>query len=223
MLQAEATVVDRLMYQGKQALILDQSPFYPEGGGQPGDQGLIMAPTGTLKVTDTRRVEGRVYHLGALEGEIKTGDKVLLEVDTASRAQNSRCHSAGHLVSAVLEQISPGQEPVRAVHTKKAFIEYKGDILKAIPKDFAAMLTEALKKDAKVTLKTVSYAEIRNCPFIPKNPPKNDRPWRIMQIEDMVGIPCGGTHVKSLAEIGPITVQDILIKDGNTRIYYGVQ
>ncbi|MFH0820358.1 MAG: alanine--tRNA ligase-related protein [Candidatus Peregrinibacteria bacterium] len=223
MLEAEATVIDVLSYQGKTVLILDQSLFYPEGGGQSGDRGIVIGPDGSMNVEDTRRVEGRIYHLGIIQGIIKSGDRIMMQIDQESRTYNSRCHSAGHLISAVLEELSPGLEPVKAFHGKKAFVEYRGDVERRIPSNLAVKVNEVMQKDAPVTCQTVSFEAIQNCPFIPKNSPKNNKSWRIMQIEGMVGIPCGGTHVKSLVEIGSIKIEKILVKEGNTRVYYSIE
>lgn len=101
-------------------------------------------------------------------------------------------------------------------------MEFQGDIVSKIPDNFEALLNQELQKNKAVSLKTVSFEEITNCPYIPKTPPKNNRPWRIMQIEGMIGIPCGGTHVKNMAEVGTMKIERTVVKDGNTRIYYSV-
>ncbi len=221
-LEGSAQVVEITTKENHLALVLNQSLFYPEGGGQPGDQGVIIGPNGTMTVTTTRKIQGAYCHVGTIEGTIQAGDTVTMKVDGAKRVYNSRNHSAGHLVSALLEAISPGHIPVRAVHTDKAFVEFQGDITANIPDNFEALLNAEAAKNAPVTLKTVAFEEITNCPYVPKTPPKNNRPWRIMQIEGMIGIPCGGTHVKTMSEVGTIKIEKVVVKDGNTRIYYSI-
>ncbi len=90
------------------ALILNQTPFYGESGGQVGDEGLIRGPKGALfRVTDTQKKLGDLFvHLGRVEkGSFKAGDAVELEVDHARRTATRANHSATHLLHEALRQV----------------------------------------------------------------------------------------------------------------------
>jgi alanyl-tRNA synthetase len=90
------------------ALILNQTPFYGESGGQVGDHGVIKGPKGALfRVTDTQKKLGDLFvHLGTVEaGSFKPGDAVELNVDHARRSATRANHSATHLLHEALRQV----------------------------------------------------------------------------------------------------------------------
>ncbi len=88
-------------------IIFQTTPFHAEGGGQIGDSGEVVGPTGTVVVTTTKRLpEGTVYHMGYVkEGTIATGDKVTFTVDTQRRLSIARNHTATHLLHAALRSV----------------------------------------------------------------------------------------------------------------------
>ncbi|MBT9383401.1 alanine--tRNA ligase [Pseudooceanicola sp. CBS1P-1] len=84
-------------------LVLNQTPFYGESGGQVGDTGEIRVEGGKVTVTDTKRVNGVFLHIGEVsEGEVKPGQAAILEVDHARRGQIRANHSATHLLNEAL-------------------------------------------------------------------------------------------------------------------------
>ena len=94
--------------QGQQVeLVLEASPFYPEGGGQLGDQGTITGPNGVVRVEDTQSpVAGLIVHRGVVErGDISLGEAVTAQVEIARRLDSARNHSGTHLLHASLRSV----------------------------------------------------------------------------------------------------------------------
>ncbi len=88
---------------GQVMIVTNQTPFYAEAGGQVGDTGLIRAPGGLARVTDTRRAGGLFFHVAEVtEGRIEAGQPVKLEVDHRRRAAIRANHSATHLLHEAL-------------------------------------------------------------------------------------------------------------------------
>jgi alanyl-tRNA synthetase len=87
--------------------LLDTTPFYPEGGGQVGDQGTLVGPSARIRIYDTTKVaKGWFLHKGqVLEGSIRTGDHVTATVNSGLRADAARNHTATHLMHAALREI----------------------------------------------------------------------------------------------------------------------
>ncbi|MDF9302733.1 alanine--tRNA ligase [Tritonibacter mobilis] len=84
-------------------LVLNQTPFYAESGGQVGDRGIISVGHNHIEISDTKKFEGLIIHFAKLvKGEVKTGDNSLLEVDHARRSQIRANHSATHLLHEAL-------------------------------------------------------------------------------------------------------------------------
>ncbi|MDX1411421.1 MAG: alanine--tRNA ligase, partial [Nitrospirales bacterium] len=88
-------------------LVLDKTPFYPEGGGQIGDQGLIIGPACRVQIRDTTKVGNEVcLHKGVvLEGQLRVGDPVNANVNRTTRQDAARNHTATHLVHAALRDL----------------------------------------------------------------------------------------------------------------------
>ena len=88
-------------------LVLEASPFYPEGGGQVGDRGTIAGPNGVVRIKDTQSpVAGLIVHRGVVEqGDISLGDAVTAQVDITRRMDAARSHSGTHLLHASLRSV----------------------------------------------------------------------------------------------------------------------
>jgi len=92
--------------QGKHILILDQTVFYPQGGGQPYDTGIISNQSSSLKVEEVRFIDGQVHHIGLLEhGKFQDGSAIQCAVDKNRRILHTRLHSAGHIVDMGLKRL----------------------------------------------------------------------------------------------------------------------
>ncbi len=99
--------VDALAAGSSGAVVLNQTPFYGESGGQVGDQGVISGEGFRFRVTDTQKRAGDVFvHVGVLEeGSLKVGMAAVLEVDSARRGAIRANHSATHLLHEALRQV----------------------------------------------------------------------------------------------------------------------
>ena len=86
-------------------VVLNQTPFYAESGGQVGDTGILRTATGTASITDTRKSQGLILHIAEVtDGEISTGQGAALLVDAAGRAAIQANHSATHLLNEALRR-----------------------------------------------------------------------------------------------------------------------
>ncbi|KAK9139367.1 hypothetical protein Scep_009048 [Stephania cephalantha] len=123
---------------GRRALILDSTIFYPQGGGQPSDSGFISrSESDRIKfvVEDVRLKDGVVFHYGhyeenSSEEELEGGQEVCLFVDEQRRRLNSRLHTAGHLLDSCMRNVGLGHlEPGKGYHFPDGpYVEYKGTI-----------------------------------------------------------------------------------------------
>lgn len=233
-------------------LILDQTLFYPQGGGQPADQGeLVILPdqTARYRVKDVRTVEGQVRHyldLASTQGldvqpdldmksaqtqaperchPLNPADLVLMKVDAHRRSLNSRYHTAGHLIAALAEALMPELKATKGHQfPSEAYIELEGIVPDAAV--FLDQLTKAVQKWTQAhvpvfsgeALEPISQAENVSS----ESSSVNNQNLRVCHIEGFSPIPCGGTHVSSLQEIGLIQIQECKSKKGKTKIRYEV-
>lgn len=197
--------------------------FYPEGGGQPSDKGIIKGPKGKARVKHVRMKGDRVIHECSLEGTLSAGDEVTLTIDWELRYAHMRLHSAGHIVHEAVKMIAPSLVPDTGQHGDNAYIEYRGslpiDRRYAIEKE----ANRLVEQDLPITTEMVSFDELqKRSPWAPEHLPKN-KPLRIMSVGDLPPIPDGGTQVKHTGEVGPIAIGDIVNEDDRVRVYYGIE
>lgn len=197
-------------------VILDQTIFYPEGGGQPSDRGFLNEE----KVRYVRISDGEIIH--QVDGELKVGQIVQAKLDWNWRHKYMRIHTAGHLFHDVLMTMVKELVPRRGSHGKKAFLEYQGKIDVSKKEEVEQKVNEVLQQDLPVVTKESTYAELeKECKFLPPNLPR-DKPLRMIKIGDYPAMPDGGVHVKSTREIGKIWIANITSQEDKVNIRYGV-
>jgi len=197
-------------------VILDQTIFYPEGGGQPSDRGML----GDAKVEYVRFSEGEIIH--QVKGDLKVGATVRAVLDWNWRYKYMKIHTAGHLLHDILMTMFDGLVPLRGSHGKKAFLEYKGELDVSRKEEIEKKVNEAVQQDLPVVTKESNYVDLeKECKFLPPNLPK-DKPLRMIKIGDFPPMPDGGVHVKSTKEIGKIWIANIISQEGKINIRYGV-
>ncbi|KAL9691307.1 hypothetical protein QQ045_011728 [Rhodiola kirilowii] len=223
---------------GKQALILESTIFYPQGGGQTSDTGLISGADHSFKflVEDVRSKGGVVFHYGHFEtgaeefgsGKLD-GKEVLLCVDEARHELNSRLHSAGHLIDVCLENVGLGHlEPGKGYHFPDGpYVEYKGTVVQDTWQTMQTKLeleaNALISKGGKITAAILTYEEASNpCGgILPDYISKSSNP-RIVSLGNNPGCPCGGTHVPDISDIKSVKVTQLRSKKGKTKVFYNV-
>lgn len=207
-------------------LILDRSPFHPQGGGQPSDHGTIAGRSGVLDVADVRVVDGIVRHKGMLSGELRPGDDVRCSVDAARRHLLSRIHSAGHLVDMAVVALGLGWTPGRGYHFPDGpYVEYEGQ-LPATPAEEIAQSIEhevsrIITRGGATSLRFV--AADSGDPALRYLPPGLQQGEAVRVVEyGEFAIPCGGTHVRDLSEVGAVQIRRVKGKGATIRVAYSV-
>lgn len=224
-LSAPATII--AVVEG--GVILDGSLFYPTGGGQPGDRGMIELPDGailniqsTVYGPDRTEIVLQAHSLIDADGEtqaidadslasIEPGTPVTQRIDWDRRYKLMRMHTALHLLSVVLPYAVTGGQ----IGDEESRLDF--DLPEGVSLD-KAEITEALmalvEADHKVTTEWITDAELEANPGLVKTmkvkPPVGKGRVRLVRIGGDVDLqPCGGTHVRSSAEIGPVHVAKI--------------
>lgn len=228
-LQDTAQFIDITQTEGgKTALILDQTIFYPQGGGQPYDIGIISQGANEFTVEEVRFKDGIVYHIGSFtRGLIEKGAQVTLTVDEPRRKLNRRNHTAGHLIDVAVKNLGLSLTPAKGFHFPEgAYVEYVGLMDEAQKEELKSKIEIEVNRLIELKLpmvaKQVTYEELKElCDFVPEYLPK-DKPIRIEKIGEYKAHPCGGTHVSNTEEVGRVTIEKLKSKSGNTRVSYKI-
>jgi len=202
-----ATVVESL----PEGVVLDRTVFYPLGGGQPGDTGMLRAADGReWRVTNTRKGEGgRILHELADDATPPSpGTKVEAALDWERRYAHMRMHTCLHLLGAVLRYgVTGGQ-----VNADKSRLDF--DTHDNIDKERVTAAVNALiRANYKVRSQWITEAELDAQPELVRTlsvqPPRGVGRIRLLEIPGVDLQPCGGTHVAATGEIGPVVVTKV--------------
>ena len=194
-LSADVDVIDCTPCEDGFVVTLQATPFHPQGGGQPCDTGRI----GNSEVLKVLQLQDGIAHY--VTQAIEPGP-ARAEVDPGRRQLNARLHSAGHLIGVIGEQA--GWIPTKAHHW---------------PGECRVSFTPA---EHALTLDTQQIQQ-RLEQWISADLPRHmrvDNQQRVVQFGDLPSYPCGGTHVRSLADIGAVNVLSATLKKGVLSVRY---
>jgi misacylated tRNA(Ala) deacylase len=205
---------------------LDRTVFYPQGGGQPGDSGVLRLADGTsLVIVDTRKGEGsdEVLHIPVAGAALPSpGDGIVAEIDWQRRFRLMRMHTCLHLLSSVV----PGAVTGGQIADGKGRLDFDvpGDTLDK--ETIARRINELIAADHEALARWISDEELAARPELVRTmsvkPPTGQGRVRLIGIAGVDLQPCGGTHLRRTGEIGPIEVVKIENKGRqNRRIVVG--
>ena len=199
----------------KVAVVLKETPFYGEMGGQVGDTGKITTDSSQIDVANTVwspygiLAEGAIVHLGQVtKGTITVGDIVEAEVNADRRLDIARNHTATHLLQAALRQVLGSHVCQRGSQVHPEGFRFDFSHLKSINKqqlnDIQHFVNEKIRQNLPVKSKTVPYKQAIDDGAIALFEEKYGETVRVLEIgKPLISAElCGGTHVKSTGEIG---------------------
>lgn len=187
-------------------VVLDQTIFHAQGGGQKGDRGTI---NGEVVTSAKHTPSGGVLHTLAGPTAMVVGQEVNLAIDRHWRTINANLHTGGHLIAAVGESLFPGLRAVSGHHWEgEARVEFSGDDrpdIDAFKEALETKLGEDVMSGLPIRVIGEPYTE------------------RSIQIGGYEPVPCGGTHAESTARLGKIEIDRVRVKSKRLRVSYTVQ
>lgn len=215
---------------GEQGIVLDRTVFYPLGGGQAGDSGVLVLPDGaTLQVADTRKckdAEGKptadIAHLPApgqeaLLSQLQPGTAVTARIDWERRHKLMRFHTATHLLCHLVPQLVNGC----SITPDSARLDF--NMTDPLDKEALSQgIARLVQAGHPVEVQAITDEELDANPALVKSmsvqPPRGSGRIRTIRIGDAIDYqPCGGTHVANTSEIAGVVVTRIEKKSATTR------
>ncbi len=199
---------------------LDRTVFYPTGGGQPGDSGVLRRANGDIAIIDTIKggAPDEVIHVPAPGTPLPTiGETVTAEIDWDRRHRLMRMHTCLHLLCAVV----PGAVTGGQISDGKGRLDFDVPGAALDKEDIAAKLNALISADHAVTPRWITDAELAAHPELVRTmtvkPPSGQGRVRLLEIDGVDLQPCGGTHVRRTGEIGAIAIAKIENKGKQNR------
>jgi misacylated tRNA(Ala) deacylase len=202
---------------------LDRTVFYPTGGGQPGDSGVLRRADGrTIAIADTRKgeVAGEIIHVPAEPvADLAPGETVTVTLDWARRHRHMRMHTCLHLLCAAV----PAGVTGGSIGDGKGRLDFDlADSPLVLDKlAIEAKLNELIAGNLPVSARWIDDEELAARPELIRTmsvkPPSGQGRVRLMEVAGTDLQPCGGTHVRATGEIGAVRIDKIESKGKRNR------
>lgn len=187
-------------------VILDQTPFYAESGGQAGDTGELRIANGVFVVSDTVSLGKAIAHRGKMQGTLNIGDSVLAKFDEQRRAAIKLNHSATHLMHAALKKVLGSHvnqkgSLVTEDRLRFDFLHSEGMTKEQIAQ-VEALVNEQIRANHPLKTKVMNLDEAKASGAMALFGEKYEDDVRVVSMGDFSMELCGGTHVTSTGDIG---------------------
>lgn len=206
-------------------IILDKTVFYPMGGGQPTDQGVLASHDWSGNVYMVMMKDGEIGHYVQGDAAPFAGISVRGTIDWDRRYKNMRVHTAGHVVDFAMYQLgySPKTlKPIKGDHGKKPYIVYSGILGKDIREELEKKSNETVLQSVIISTAYVTFDELqKDAIYLQPGLPTN-KPLRKITFEGIGSVADGGTQVANTKEVGAIVISSIEEENGNTTVAYRV-
>jgi misacylated tRNA(Ala) deacylase len=215
--EAEATV---LAVNDRRGIVLDRTVFYATGGGQPGDCGKLARGAGEIPVATAVYGEDKseIVHVPAEDAALpEPGETLKAVIDWERRHRLMRIHTGLHLLSVVL----PFPVTGGSIGAEEGRLDFDVEGNMPAKEEIEEKLNALVAANHSVTDEWISDEELLASPGMVKTmkvkPPMGSGRVRLVRIGDIDLQPCGGTHVRSTGEIGPLAIRKIESKGRQNR------
>lgn len=193
-------------------LVVDATPFYPEGGGQVGDQGTLAGPDGRIHIQETTRVRGKlVLHKGrVIAGRVRTGQSLVATVNTVTRHGAARNHTATHLLHAALREVlGPHVKQYGSLvapnRLRFDFSHFKPMDSRDL-EDVESLVNVHVLENRQVQTSDMGIQEATQAGALAFFGDKYGERVRVVGIGEFSKELCGGTHCRQTGEIGSFRI-----------------
>jgi alanyl-tRNA synthetase len=202
-------------------VVLDRTPFYPEGGGQVGDRGWLRpgdagaAAEAVFEVTDSQRpagtqAAGLIVHRGTLRGRLAVGDRVVAEVDAARRADTMRNHTATHLLHRALRNTVGDRARQAGSLVAPDYLRFDFPFDRALTDEERRRIEDevrrVIREDRPVTIEYLPMAAAIERGADAFFDEKYGETVRTVRVQDFSFELCGGTHCRASGQVGSFVI-----------------
>jgi alanyl-tRNA synthetase len=206
--------------KGRSYIVLDQTIFHPQGGGQPCDHGIVD----NLQIVAVKKAStGEIFHYyDTGVPDILPDSVVKCVIDKDRRMLNAKYHTAGHLVSSVVEEMNSSLKATKChAFPGEAYVEFPQASAEPDVAIIQNRLSEVLKIGAETKIFDISAEDFEKSFYkLPYDIPDRQT-FRVLQIGIYPPVPCGGTHVKNISEVEDITVR-VNSRKGVIKVSYSL-
>lgn len=232
--EMDAEILDILPEgEGRYRVVLDQTVFYPMGGGQATDQGKLEGDL-IAEVYQVLNKDGDIWHFVKTSNAPALGMKVHGSINWDRRYKNMKLHSAGHIIDFAMYLLGYSPKtlfPMKADHDKNPHIIYQGTLTKDIKQklqdeqsssSLQSKTNELVEKNLEISWYFQPFEDLqKEAIYLQPGLPTN-KPLRTLKLAGIGAVADGGTQVKKTSEVGKIIIESIENQDNLTLIKYSL-
>ena len=206
-------------------ILLDKTVFYPMGGGQPTDQGVLEHEMWKAEIYMGMMKDGEIWHYlkSPVSPEINWSVKGTINWDR--RYKNMRVHSAGHVIDFAMYLLGFSPKtllPFKGDHGKKPFIIYQGTLTGDIRSELEQKANELVENNLGFTMLFQPLEDLKKEALYLQSGLPTDKPLRTLRLEGVGAVADGGTQVLRTKEVGKIQILPLEIQNGLTVVNYRI-
>lgn len=198
--------VEQLQAGENGIVVLSETPFYAESGGQIGDKGVLVANGPAFEVTDTQYIGKAIAHHGVAKAAVKLNDSVKAEIDSERRENIKRNHSATHLLHAALRNLLGEHVTQKGSLVEADKMRFDFSHFEPVTTEQLAQLEREVNAQVRANLplqtELMAIDEAKEAGAMALFGEKYDEQVRVVRMGDFSMELCGGTHVKATGDIG---------------------
>lgn len=200
---------------------LEETIFYPEGGGQPGDTGVFVLPGGgSIRVVDTRKGDKPRTIRHQLESGnhgLSPGDEIKISIDWNRRYRLMRMHTSMHLLGSIIPMPVTGGQ----VGVEKSRLDFDLGDHQVDKEDLTIKMNQLVEAAHPISFESITEAELDENPSLVRTmsvqPPRGVGDIRMVRVQEVDFQPCGGTHVNNSSEVGRVLISKVENKGKRNR------
>jgi alanyl-tRNA synthetase len=212
--------------QGKKYCLFESTIFHPQGGGQPTDTGFFIFNDKKIAIDMVKKIDQEIRHY--IDEDIDFRDSILVHmvINKDHRMLCAKLHTAGQLLSDIVRLLPKNQLFIIKAHhfPQEACLEFEGEIsnIDLFKQTVEEKINQVIQLAYPVKVYNFSIEEFEK-KFPEKIYKNTDNGYvRLVKIGSFDFVPCGGTHVKNISEIGGVKIRKITSKKGITKIGYDI-
>lgn len=200
-LKEHDTTISEIVSDG---LVLNETIFYPEGGGQPGDEGSITINNQTIDIIGTRYTDNKLVHVIENIDGFKKNEEVKLNLNWIKRYSYMKVHTCLHLLCSII----PFPVTGGSIGDGRGRLDFDLET-KPVKEEVLNKINELINKDYLIHISSITDKELDDNPDLVRTmavkPPRGSGQIRMIRIGDDIDFqPCGGTHVSKTSEINHV-------------------
>ncbi|MCL4329430.1 MAG: alanyl-tRNA editing protein [Candidatus Thermoplasmatota archaeon] len=208
-----------------EGVVLESTAFYPVGGGQPSDTGILLSKGRDYRVTEVSKSGDHIVHRVADQGNLKQGDPVTGLIDWERRYAHMRYHTAVHIIDAIVNRKGSLEGSITGsqLYQDRARVDFNLESLtREMAQEFVDEANAVARSNVAVTARYLTPKDAENYPRLARTAPGREllRTLDRIRVVDIEGVDFqsdGGTHVSRTGEVGKIIMDRIESKGRNNK------